>query len=254
MRVSRLEFIDVAFFYESAGAPVFEGLSVEVSAGWTGIIGPNGAGKTTLFHLMSGFLTPDKGQIFCGDVSIAGRPPWSIARLGIGRLFQDVRVFEGLSSLENVLIGCPARYGENPVSALFRRRAIRLQEKELSDVAWRWLTFVGLKEYAATPARALSYGQRKLLAFARLLACDPRVLLLDEPTAGISPAAVPQLLELIKNLAHEKRTVLVIEHNMNVVFEIADWVYFIDEGQIAVVGTPNDVLGSPSVRQAYLGL
>jgi len=220
----------------------------------TALVGPNGAGKTTLFHLMAGALVPNAGDVLYRGRSIRGLPPWEVARLGIGRLFQDVRVFKRLSVLDNVCVGFRGQGGEQPLFALFSRHRVRRLEAANREEALRWLEWVDLADHQSLPAETLSYGQQKLLTIARLLAVGADALLLDEPTAGVHPILVEQLLQVIRRLAEEGKTVVVIEHNMNVVLEVADWVYFMDEGQIAAFGSPQEVLDDPEVRATYLGL
>jgi ABC-type branched-subunit amino acid transport system ATPase component len=220
----------------------------------TALIGPNGAGKTTLFHLITGFLRPDAGEIlYCGR-RIDRLPPWQVARQGIGRLFQDVRVFGELSAQENLLLAFPRQLGENAAWSLLRRSEVLSRDQVNAEEARRLLDMAGLTAFASTPAEQLSYGQQKLLAFMRLLAAGTQVLLLDEPTAGIHPPMIPHVLDLIRKQASEGKTVVVIEHNMTVVLEVADWVNFMDEGQLVAFGSAPDVLGDPEVRATYLGL
>jgi len=220
----------------------------------TGLIGPNGAGKTTVFNLITGFLKPDSGIICFNGYTINGRPPWQIAQLGIGRLFQDVRVFDKLTALENVLLAKKEQPGENPLVSLLRRKSALDAEEKNMDEAKKWLKFVELEEKEDSLAENLSYGQQKLLAIARLLAGGFEVLLLDEPTAGINPQMVKSVLDVIRRLAQEGKTVVVIEHNMSVIMEISDWVYFMDEGKVVTFGLPKEILGDPEVRKAYLGI
>jgi branched-chain amino acid transport system permease protein len=218
----------------------------------TALVGPNGAGKTTLFHLITNVIRPDAGEVRYRGQALTGIQPWAVARLGIGRLFQDVRVFSRLTVLENILVGFQEL--ENPLAALFNRPAIIRRGKELESQAIAWLELVDLIAYRSELAEALSYGQQKLLAIARLLAAGADVLLLDEPSAGINPVLVQRLLEVIRNLAKEGKTVVLIEHNMNVVLEIAQWTYFMDDGQVTAFGLPEEVLGDVGVRTRYLGL
>jgi len=239
----------------------FEGLkvvdleSIEIVSGRiTGLIGPNGAGKTTIFNLISGLLRPDRGEIWFEDRRIDTLPPWEIARMGIGRLFQDIRIFRKLSVLDNILLGDPNHPGENPLNLfLDYRNIIRIERKNLKETEY-WIEFVGLKGKERSPAGSLSFGQQKLLAIARLISGGHKLLLLDEPTAGVNPMMIKQILSLIERIAKEGKTVLFIEHNMNVVLEIADWVYFLDEGRVTSFGRPQEVLGDPEVRKMYLGL
>ena len=221
----------------------------------TGLIGPNGAGKTTLFHLLTGFLKPDSGQIIYCNGEIQGLQPWQIAGMGIGRLFQDVRVFPKLSVLDNVRAAFREQQGENPLWALLKRTAIARTEKELTIRARGLLEFVGLLGAENALAEELSYGQQKLLSIARLLANEAQVLLLDEPASGVNPELLQTILKLIRRLAKEdSKVIVVIEHNMQVVKQIADTVYFMDEGRIISSGTPEEVLAHREVREAYIGL
>ena len=221
----------------------------------TALVGPNGAGKTTLFHLITGMIRPDRGEIIYRNKRINNLPSWKIAKLGIGRLFQDVRIFSGLSSIENILLSCQDQFSENPLRSLLWKIFDRKKEKHLINEARTWLDFVGLKEHDKTQAENLSYGQQKLLAIARLLAMGSDILLLDEPTSGVHPEMIKRLLEIIRKLAYDKgKTVVVIEHNISVVIEVADWMFFMDEGKIEASGFPEEVLSNPEVRAAYIGL
>ena len=237
------------------GLKVVDSISIEIREGRiTGFIGPNGAGKTTIFNLISGLLRPDQGEIWFEDKRIDTLAPWQIARAGIGRLFQDIRIFRKLSVLENIALAVPAHSGEIPLNLFFKLKEVNKIEADNLRRAGYWLEFVGLKGEENSPAGSLSFGQQKLLAIARLLAGGHKFLLLDEPTAGVNPAMIKPLLDLIQRIAQEGRTVLFIEHNMNVVLEIADWVYFLDEGRVTSFGRPQEVLGDPEVRKAYLGV
>jgi ABC-type branched-subunit amino acid transport system ATPase component len=237
------------------GVCAIDNLSVVFEAGKiTALIGSNGAGKTTLFHLLSGALHPDTGQIFYSQQRIDHLPSWRNARCGIGRLFQDVRVFDKLSVLDNVLVAFSRQHGENPIKCLFRRPQISRQERDNVTKAQDWLDYVGLGEFITKNGEDLSYGQQKLLALARLLAAEVEVFLLDEPTAGVHPERISMLLNLTQRLADEGKTVIVIEHNMSVVTQLADWVYFMDRGKIVTSGRPDVVLQDRQVRSAYLGL
>jgi len=237
------------------GLRAVDGISLAFSRGKvTSLVGPNGAGKTTLFNLINGFLHPDEGEIWYGGIRIDGLPTWRVSSLGVGRLFQDVRVFRKLTALENVLVAAQSQLGENPLALLFSPRAVRRKEQENLDSAKHWLEWVDLSDKANTLAEDLSYGQQKLLAIARLLVGGYAALLLDEPTAGVNPGTARRILRAVRRLAEEGRTVVVIEHNMTVVLDISDWVFFIDEGRVSAFGRPRDVLGDPEVRAAYLGL
>ena len=237
------------------GIRAVDGVDVSFEAGKvTALVGPNGAGKTTLFHLISGALKPDEGEVLLRGRPIHGLAPWAVAHLGIGRLFQDVRVFPKLTVLENLLVARRDQKGERPLAAVFSRRRIAEEEQRHTQDARRWLELVGLSDHENTPADALSYGQQKLLGIARLLSAGAEVFLLDEPTAGVNPVLIDRVLTVIRRLAEQGKTVVLIEHNMNVVLDVADWVYFMDEAQIAAFGLPTEVLGDRGIRASYVGL
>jgi ABC-type branched-subunit amino acid transport system ATPase component len=236
------------------GIQAVDGVSASFEPGRIkALIGPNGAGKTTLFHLMAGSLHPDAGQVLYQGQRIEDRPSWQRARMGIGRLFQDVRVFGSMTVEENLLVAFPTP-GEDPLTPVFRRTAQQTAETSRRREAHELLRFVGLEALAATHADLLSFGQQKLVAITRLLAAGATTLLLDEPTAGIDPEMLQRLTGRLRALAAAGYTIVLIEHNMNVVMELADWVYFLDEGQIVAVGLADEVLGDPTVRALYLGL
>jgi len=229
------------------GIVALDDVTVEFHPGSvTALIGSNGAGKSTLFNAIAGLVTPDRGDVFLGNgenLRLNGLPAHAIARHGIGMLFQDVRVFRKLTALENVAAGAQRQPGEHPVANLFRRQACARREREVINQARQWLDFVGLAEKAHLWAENLSYGQQKLLAIARLLACDARVLLLDEPTAGVHPDRIEQLLGLIQKLADDhNRTVIMIEHNREVVAQVSDRVYRLESGAIVASGPTAQVL------------
>lgn len=219
----------------------------------TALVGPNGAGKTTLFHLIGGNLTPDSGRVILDGKDVTGLPPYKIARRHVGRLFQDVRVFPELTAAENIAVSFLHRsdYSLFTTLAWWLREA---REKDRRERAMKWLEFVGLADKADMPAGELSYGQQKLLALARLAALRPALLLLDEPTAALSPAMTEKMVELIKQLvAEHKITVALIEHKMGVVRKLADVIYFLHEGTVYAHGTQQEVLENPEVRDLYMG-
>ena len=220
----------------------------------TGLIGPNGAGKTTVFNLISGFHAPDDGTIHYKDNNITHLRPWNIFGLGVGRLFQDVRVFAQMTVMDNIMVAFRRQSGENPLLALCVPLKCRKEEALFSRRAVTVLDALGLADKAGDLADNLSYGQQKLLAIGRLLASDADALLLDEPTAGLNPMAAVAIQRLIRGMASQGKTIVVIEHNMNVVIEICDWVYFMDHAQVTSFGTPRDVLGNPEVRSDYIGI
>ena len=220
----------------------------------TAFVGPNGAGKTTLFHILSGNLRPDRGQITLDGVNITRFEPWRIARMGVGKLYQDVRIFEGLSVLENVTAALmrPADYS---ILSAFRGSLFRSAERSRRDEAAHYLEYVGLADFAEKRGGELSFGQQKLLAIARLLAHKSRLLLLDEPTAALSPVMTGKMIALIRRIIDERQvSVALIEHNMHVVKELASYIYFLHEGTVYCHGTQRCVLENPEVRELYMGL
>lgn len=220
----------------------------------TALIGPNGAGKTTIFNLINGFIHSDSGSIIYKDINMTNLSSWQIATLGIGRLFQDVRVFNRMTVQDNVLTAFKNQRCEGVWPAIIERRKLYRDERVLKERVNNLLEFVGLKNKLDDLAENLSYGQQKLLALVRLLASDADVLLLDEPMAGVDPHMVTVLFDVIRNLGAHGKTVIIIEHDMNVIQEIADWVYFMYEGKVVSFGRPGDVLSDSEVRKAYIGL
>jgi len=219
----------------------------------TAFVGPNGAGKTTLFNIICGFLKPDKGEILLDGKNIVGLPPYKISKLGIGRQFQEIRLFGKMTALENIissLIEEKETYLINSLSFPFKKKL----KKELEEKAYKWLEFVGLQDNVKTFAQNLSYGQQKLLSLARLMAKDFKIILLDEPISGLSPSMVEKMKNLISKLVEEeKKTVAIIEHNMAFVKEIAYWVHFLNEGKLGFSGRTDHILGHQKVREIYMG-
>lgn len=218
----------------------------------TALIGPNGAGKTTVFELICGELKPDGGRVSFFGEDITGLASWAVARKGLGRLFQDVRVFEDLTVMDNILIAQQKPNEESLLSSL--RPFSRGSGDDAREEAMKWLRFVGLEGHVRSLAGELSFGQQKLLALARLLVGGYRFMLLDEPTAGLHPEMIAKVMELLSTLVREHGvSIALVEHDMSVVMKIADWVYFMNEGEIFCFGTPEDVLAASSVRDIYLG-
>ena len=221
----------------------------------TAFIGPNGAGKTTLFHVIAGTLKPDEGKVTFRGTDITGQPAFAIARLGIGRQFQDVRVFGGLTVRDNVIVGMLPPSDRDAWQAWVpSHRRSALMETFRAEAA-HWLEHVGLQDRMDQMARDLSFGQQKLLALARLFAKRSDLLLLDEPTAGLSHSMIEQITKLIRQAVTERGlTVVLVEHNMNVVADLASWIHFMHEGRVAFSGEKDHVLGNRSVREIYMGL
>jgi branched-chain amino acid transport system ATP-binding protein len=227
-------------------------LNVE-QGGVTAIIGPNGAGKTTLFHLISGFQTPNGGRIVFDGQDITGLPPEKIAAHGLIRTFQLVQLFRDLSAIENVKVGCHLRTRGGIVTALIRPKSARQTEAEVDATARELLAFVGLADHGAMPASALTYGQQRLLEIARALAVRPKLLLLDEPAAGLNAEETKLLSATIRKIVTQGTTVLLIEHDMTLVMNTADKVAVLDFGAKIAEGTPRSVRDDPAVIAAYLG-
>jgi branched-chain amino acid transport system ATP-binding protein len=226
-----------------------------VQGGVTAVIGPNGAGKTTLFNLITGFRTPDAGRIVFAGTDITGQPPELIAAAGLVRTFQLVQLFQNLSVLENIQVGCHLHTRGGVLSALLRSRRTRQAEREIEARARELLDFVGLDDSAAgIEASALAYGQQRLLEIARSLAAQPRLLLLDEPAAGLSADETKRLSATIRGIAQRGTTVLLIEHDMKLVMNTADRIAVLDFGRKIAEGPPAAVRENPAVIAAYLGV
>lgn len=220
-------------------------------SGIVAIIGPNGAGKTTLLHVLTGFLRPDAGHCFWGGREITRLTPHRIARLGVARTFQDLRLILQVSVLENVLVARPDQRGERLLCALLRF-GVEAEEGRNREEALRLLRFVGLEAKAYEPAGTLSYGQQKLLTLACCLATGARTLLLDEPVAGVHPEMVMHILGLLRKLSQAGKLVIFIEHDLAAVREVADHVLVMDEGKVIAQGSPREILEQPEIMEAYL--
>ncbi|MCA2667739.1 MAG: ABC transporter ATP-binding protein [Microcystis sp. M114S2] len=219
----------------------------------TGLIGPNGAGKTTLFNLLSNFIRPDKGEVFLDGQPIHQLPPYQIALKGCVRTFQVARVLSRLTVLENMLLASPGQTGENFLKVWFQGAKIRQQEQENRAKALDILDSIGLGEKAQDYAGALSGGQRKLLEIGRALMTEPKLILLDEPAAGVNPTLIAQISDHIIEWNRQGITFLIIEHNMDVIMSLCHHVWVLAEGTNLADGIPSEIQKNDRVLKAYLG-
>jgi len=237
------------------GHRAVDGLTFTLGRGAiTGLIGPNGAGKTTLFNCLAGAMAPTRGRITLAGHDITGATPARIFAAGLARTFQIPRPFPALSVLENVMLAPRGQLGERPWANWLRPAAVAAEERRTREAALHWLDFVGLVRLAGQPARVLSGGQRKLLELARVMVARPQLVLLDEPGAGVNPALLDQIVDMIARLNREQGvSFLVIEHNMDLVAGLCNPVLVMAEGRLLTQGTPQAVLSDPRVVEAYLG-
>jgi ABC-type branched-subunit amino acid transport system ATPase component len=218
-----------------------------------GLIGPNGAGKTTLLNLISGLMPPSSGSISLDGKRVDRLPPQKIAALGISRTYQNIRLFAGLSALDNVVVGEHLRRRSPFFKRLVLMPSARAEEQAARKTAFDGLARVGLRDRALTPASSLSYGEQRRVEIARALAAGPKLLLLDEPTAGMNPPEAAEVARLVREVAREGRSVLLVEHNVRLVMELCDRITVLNFGKVIARGTPGEIGKDPAVIAAYLG-
>ncbi|MBE7940783.1 MULTISPECIES: ABC transporter ATP-binding protein [Ramlibacter] len=236
------------------GLTVLTDVSFEVPQGQVfGLIGPNGAGKTTVINLVTGLMPPTGGRIEFNGQSLLGLPPHRITRLGLGRTFQNIRIFKEMTLVENVVVGMHAHLDYGVPGWLFSLSGFRAQEKRARDKAHELLAWVGLDAKAGDLADNLSYGDQRKLELARALATDPKLLLLDEPVAGMNSGEKVALMGVVREIARRGYTVFMIEHDMRFVMGLCERIAVLNFGKIIAEGGPDEIRSNPAVIEAYLG-
>ena len=219
-----------------------------------GLIGPNGAGKTTLFNLLTGVYEPSEGTVTLDGHLLNGKAPYKIASLGLGRTFQNIRLFKDLTVLDNVLIAFGNHHKPHTFASFFRLPVFYKNEEELKNKALDLLKIFDLDKEAETLAKKLAYGQQRRLEIVRALATEPKILFLDEPAAGMNPQETAELTELIRRIKNEFNiTIMLIEHDMSLVMEVTERIYVLEYGRLIAHGTPDEIKSNERVIEAYLG-
>lgn len=252
MRDPILSTSDIAKYF--GGIHAVDGCTLDVMPGTiTGLIGPNGAGKSTLFNVIIGLYPPDEGEVWFDGHRIDGLPPYRVVEVGLAKTFQIPREFRNLTVLENLLVSSRLRYGERLIDLLLRPRRTKGEMDATIDRAGDVLETVGLRLLRDEYAKNLSGGQKKLLELARALMSDPKMILLDEPVAGVNPILASRLLETIRGLRDAGKTFFLVEHDMDVVMRHCDHIIVMHQGRRLMEGRPDEVKSDPRVIESYLG-
>ncbi|GBC60518.1 ABC transporter ATP-binding protein [Desulfonema ishimotonii] len=246
----KIEKISKAF----GGVQALSDISFEVNPDMVlGLIGPNGAGKTTLFNVITGAYVPSRGQVVFDGRPVQGKKIHDVVRLGVARTFQNVELFDSMTAIENVMVGCHVRTKSGVWGAITRLPGARREERRIREQAMNLLEFVGLENHADRKSSDLPFGWQRLLEIARALASEPRLMLMDEPAAGLNAVETRQLGELIYKIRERGVTLMLVEHDMSLTMKVSDRIVVLDRGRMLAQGTPREVQADEAVMAAYLG-